>query len=195
MIPDFLWFTKHPADILKTFGITTERRRAEELESLFDGSLSGYYYVAAASDGTDEAIKWIMGAVAAFLNEQKLPFPAVHRVMPSDYLRTFIEYLKTNKFEKGFAKDVFAELLKADQHVDVDLNEMTPTEMDVLVKEDHWTHRRTGPEVLDKIISNPRFKVADSSEIDTIIDGVIAANADKAAKVAEQPQLVQWFVG
>lgn len=190
------WFTSHPADMLTSLGVSTERRRAEELESLFDGDLSGYYYVAMASDGTDEAIKWVLSALAAHLNEKSLSFSAIYQVMPADYLRSFIAYMKNGKFDKGYAKDIFTALLKADRFADVDFtDDMTPAEVDALIEADCWTRRLTGSEVMDKIVADPRFKAAASSEIDAIIDSVLAANADQAAKVPGQPQLVQWFVG
>jgi len=37
--------------------------------------------------------------------------------------------------------------------------------------------------------------VADSSEIDIIITKIIEANPEQAAKVKNEPKLIQWFVG
>lgn len=57
------------------------------------------------------------------------------------------------------------------------------------------TERIDGHTAVCRIASDPRFKAADTSEIDALLDEVIAANPDNAAKVKDQPKLVQWFVG
>lgn len=176
-----LWFTQEPQQIFTDFGISIERRRSVELEYLFNGNIEGYYYLSAASDGTDEAAKWLLGAVAAHMNEKSLPFSHINQIMPADYLKTFISFLKENKFERWFSKEIFAELLCWQRFVDNENGQPI--------------RRMTGPEVLDQIISNPHFKAVDASEIDIIIDDVIAANQDQAVKVIEQPKVIQWFVG
>ncbi|RYD63761.1 MAG: hypothetical protein EOP83_11350, partial [Verrucomicrobiaceae bacterium] len=106
-----------PQDILARLGITTERRRAEDLSSLFDGDLAGYYYVAAAckDHDDDEAIKWIMGGLAQGLNERGIPFSEVSRVMPADYLNAFARKVSTGFIDRSVAKDVFAALLDVEK--------------------------------------------------------------------------------
>jgi Asp-tRNA(Asn)/Glu-tRNA(Gln) amidotransferase B subunit len=173
-----LWFIGKPHEILARIGITTTPARAQEFSDLLDGHLGGFYYVAGASDGTDEAIKWIMGSLAAVLNERSLPFSKVSEVLPADYLYTFISYLKTGKFEKSFAKDVFVALLEAPRFDSPDHAVRLPPET-----------------VLDKVIADPRFKAVDANEIDSFIESIIAANPDQVAKVAEKPALLQWFLG
>jgi Asp-tRNA(Asn)/Glu-tRNA(Gln) amidotransferase B subunit len=171
-----LWFSKEPYQIYADFGLTIDKKRSYELEALFDGRLSGYYYLEAASDGTEEAAKWLLAAIAAHLNEKKISFSKINQVFPADYLKAFVVALNQGKLDRPFAKEVCAEILaKGEQFVE--------------------TTRRTGEEVLSEIISNPKYKAVSSNEIDTIIDEVITANPDNVAKVKEQPKLVQWFVG
>jgi Asp-tRNA(Asn)/Glu-tRNA(Gln) amidotransferase B subunit len=183
------WFNGHPQEVLARLGITTERRRARELADFFDGNLAGFYYVAAAcapSTG-DEALKWIMGSLAAHMNENKIGSDRISQVLPADYVAAFVTALVSGKIEKVFAKEVFAALITAPRdEVDGDLSAMP-----------EWTvcRRRTGAEVVAEIIADPRFVAADASEIDAIIEAVITANPDNAAKVAAQPKLLNWFLG
>jgi uncharacterized protein (DUF433 family) len=60
-----------------------------------------------------------------------------------------------------------------------------------------WWHTEwiDGRTAVHRLSEDPRFKAADTSEIDALLDEVIAANPDNAAKVKDQPKLVQWFVG
>lgn len=129
----------------------------------------------------DEALKWLMGATAAHINEKGLSFKNINQIMPADYLRTFSEYLLTAKFDRVFMKEIFTVLLDHGEQY--------------RIEEDDANHRLTGLEMMDTIIADPRFKAADSSEIDTIIETVIAANPDNMAKIATNPKLAQWFVG
>lgn len=171
-----IWFAKEPYQIFADFGIPIDKKRSYELEALFDGRLSGYYYLEAASDGTEEAAKWLLGAIAAHLNEKKISFDRVNQVFPADYLKTFVIALKEGKMERTFSKEICAEILSnGEQFID--------------------SVRRTGEEILSEILANPKYKAASSNEIDDIIDGILAANPDNVAKVKEQPKLVQWFVG
>jgi Asp-tRNA(Asn)/Glu-tRNA(Gln) amidotransferase B subunit len=52
-----------------------------------------------------------------------------------------------------------------------------------------------GDFVIDLIISHPRFKVADSSEIDLIIQKVLDDNPEQALRAKTDQKLVQWLVG
>jgi Asp-tRNA(Asn)/Glu-tRNA(Gln) amidotransferase B subunit len=212
------WFIGKPQAVLARIGITTTPARADELADLMDGDVGGFYFVARASDGTDEAIKWIMGSLAAVLNERGLPFSKVHQVLPADYLNAFINYLTTGKFEKSFAKEIFTALIAAPVWVDDGIWEEPSGLVSLLEWDEHQVavaaidsrrakgyenpvsptagfRRVSAEERLDEIIANPRFKAVDESEIDSIIEGIIVANPDQAAKVAEKPALLQWFLG
>ena len=193
-----LWFTKPPHEICKDLGISIDRQRARELENLFDGNINGWYYLSAATpDGSDEAAKWILGALAAKLNELKKNFSYASALLPPDYMASFITYLKEGRFERGFSKDVFAELMKGHRFREIVLrDDMTPDEVQ------EWADlggdcllRMSGNEVMNLIISMPKFKAASGNEIDEIIEAVIASNAEQAAKVPDNPKLLQWFIG
>ena len=171
-LKETLWFCKEPRAILQQLGITTDARRAQELAYFFDGNLSGYYYVSVASDGTDEAIKWILGGLAAHLNETGQSVTRINQILPATRLRAFVDAQQANRFPRSFAKDVFAKLLEKGSQYPEDAEA-----------------------VLNDILADPRFKVADDSAIDAIIEAVIAANPDQVAKAAENPKVVQWFVG
>lgn len=173
-----LWISKSPLKILSDhLNITTSPRRSTDLESFFDGDLNCWYYLHAASDDTEESIKWILGPIAAYLNETEKSFKEIRVTFPADYLKCFIEYQKNGKFDKGFSKEIFHEFLITG------------------VQFTEESKRLTGNQSLDKIISNPKYKAVASDELDIIIDNIIAANSDQAIKAKDQPKVVQWFVG
>lgn len=176
-------------------GITIDKRRAWDLEKLFDSNLNGWYYLYAASDGTDEAAKYILGAIAAKLNELGKDFSYARTLVPADYLASFILYLKNNKFDRGFSKEVFAELMsQGEQFRTIELvDEMTPAEVQEWI--DHPIRRLRGDEVMEQIVKMPKFKATDGDELTAIIDSVIAANQEQANKISENPKLLQWFIG
>jgi uncharacterized protein (DUF433 family) len=227
-----------------------DARRAREFADLIDGDLGGFNYLAAtASTGHgEEALKWIMGSLAAVLNERGLPFSKASSVLPPDYLAAFAHDLAEGRFEKSFAKDIFAELLAAPRFqmlfgtqwivedpdicggratyrgsrlVVADFSARLNGTMTLAEALDDWGYvltpeklshgeaylvardeigwespaRIDGPTAVYRVASNPRFKAADASAIDALIAEIVAANPDNAAKVADQPKLVQWFVG
>lgn len=172
-----LWISLPPQQLLEQhLNIKTEKRRSTDLEAFFDGNINGWYYLSVASDGTDEAIKWILGPIAAHLNETSKTFAEIRTSFPADYLYCFIEYLKTNKFEKGFSKEIFHEFLINGIQFEDDV-------------------RLTGYQSLDKIISNPKYKAVATDELDAIIDSIIVANPDNTSKAKTEPKIIQWFVG
>ena len=177
-----LWFIGNPSDILGRLGVTcTDAKRANDLSNMFDGDLSGYYYVAGASpQGSEEAIKWILGGLAAHLNEKGIPFTKINTILPADHLRAFCACLESGRLGRSFAKEAFADLLKANRFIDNDGGE---------------TVRLSGETVMDKIVTDPRFKAVDSSIIDRIIEEVIAANPQQAEKAKTDPRVIQFFVG
>ena len=191
------WFTKSPHGICQEMGITIDPRRANELSDLFDGDIGGWYYLWGASqDGTDEASKWILGAIAAKLNELKKPWQHARQLVPADYLNSFVLYLKEGRFERSFAKEVFAEIMRhGERFTTIELrDDMTPAEAQAWVG-DPGPRRMRGDEVMDEIIAMPRFKAVGADELDTIINDLLLANPEQVAKARENPKLVQWFVG
>lgn len=247
------WFIGHPQDVLSRMGITCEKKRAEELADLIDGNLDGFYYVrAACPDGSDEGIKWIMGALAQTLKERGLSFEKASAVLPARFLGTFVNEIVRGRIDRTVARDIFAALLKEPLYVTrfgtemvVEGDESVPGGVAALrataraipvaalakaVLEDAadlkalqcahgsdlteamvihavaysiardemgWEQieMRDPHGLIATLIADPRFAVADTSVLDGLIDGVIAANPDKAAEAKIKPQLAQWFVG
>ena len=192
------WISLEPHGICQAMGINDiDKRRANELSNLFDGNVNGWYYLWGASqgDGTDEAAKWILGAIAARLNELGKGVEYARLLVPADYLNAFVLYMKSGKFDRGFSKEVFAELMsRGEQFHIIELADfMTPAEVQEWI--DCPIRRLRGDEVMDAIIAMPKFAATNSDELDALIESVVVVNTEQAAKVAENPKLVQWFVG
>lgn len=245
-----LWFVQPPLEILQMIGVVcTDKKRAQSVANMFDGNLNGFSYIAEANaPGSEEPLKWLLGALAAHMNEKNIPFSQINSVLPADYLNAFCAYLEQKKFDRTFAKDIFAELLSAERFFDVfgdgvmgslvvyehpTINEgratfvgsnqivvdvCTRIEADSEIETDRalsdeqiargfmWlaarddvgfftTYRRSGEDILDAIISNPRFKAVDDSVIDQIIADVLAANPAQAEKAKSDTRVIQFFVG
>jgi Asp-tRNA(Asn)/Glu-tRNA(Gln) amidotransferase B subunit len=210
-----LWVTWSIQEIFRSHGIEVDKRRAEEFEHLNSesGGLDGIYYaIAACEDGTDEALKLIMGPIAAYLNRTGLRLQDMPRILPGHYLAGYVAAIKDGRLDRGYAKESLAYLLERGtrfvdpftHHVDA-LMELDQEQESTWILWLEWLDQQldtnlsirmqTPEEVIAEIAGDPRFKAADASEVDGIIDAVLASNAEQAAKVQENPKLLQWFVG
>lgn len=214
-LKESLWVTWSMQKIFRSHDIEVDKRRAEEFENLNSesGGLEGLYYaIAACEDGTDEALKLIMGPIAAYLNRTGQQLRDMPGILPGHYLAGYVAAIKDGRLDRGYAKESLAYLLERKvkfvdpftRHVDalMELDQEQESTWDLWCE---WIDQQLDPnltirmqtpeEVIAEIAHDPRFKAADASEVDGIIDAVLAANAEQAAKVAENPKLVQWFVG
>jgi uncharacterized protein (DUF433 family) len=108
-----LWFVAPPVEALAACGVScSDPLRASGLANLFADSIAAFDYVTAASPpGSEEAIKWILGALAAHIKEHAIPVSRIGSVMPADWLRAFCAGLESGAVPRGFAKEVFAALV------------------------------------------------------------------------------------
>ncbi len=170
-----LWFAGNPLDRMRNVGVETTSERAHEFEQAIDEDPSGgYYYLAVAARGGngDEALKWIMGALAAELNVRKLSMGAISRLMPASVLGHFVNLVGEGKIDRTFTKVIFSELIS----------------WEYTVGEDHLTR-------VDALVTEPRFKALDRSALEAMLDQIIASNLDQFEKAKENPKLIQWFTG
>jgi hypothetical protein len=172
---DTLWFVGTPVQVMRNMGIDTIPERAVEFAQASDDRYEVYYYVAsAAQDGHgDEALKWVMSAIAAELNVRKRPFHAITEIISATSLRIFVEYLATKKIDRAFAKPIFADIIVAHPKGLMD-------------------DQRA---VIDEIVANPKYKAVSSDDLEPIIDKIIADNPEQYEKAKSNPKLVQYFVG
>jgi Asp-tRNA(Asn)/Glu-tRNA(Gln) amidotransferase B subunit len=173
-LKETLWFAETPPSIVQRWFPSLEKRRIEDLLSLFNDELDGFYYVANLTH--EEAIKWIMGPMASLMKNEGLTFKQVSAMMPVDYMNAFTDALETQKFDKVFAKSVFEDFLKSK-------------------KFDDNYQRLIGANVLEIILANPAYKTVESSEIDNVIDDVINKNNEQFQNAKTNPKLINWLVG
>jgi len=48
---------------------------------------------------------------------------------------------------------------------------------------------------LDEIIKNPKYKAADTSEVDLVVEKVFADNPNEVEKARKEPKMINWLVG
>ena len=169
-----LWFSDSAHTIIQShIGIQTTPERARNFEDAIDGHADMWYYLSVATDPSagDEALKWILGALAAEVKIRKMAFYQIPEILSSTMLRLFTTALLDGRINRTFSKQIFAELLLS----------------------------RTGygeeEEYLKQIIDDPRFKAVDDTALESLVNKVIDDNPDQFSKACENPKLVQWFVG
>lgn len=160
------FFAHGPLAIMQEIGLTVSRERANEFAAACDSDFGSYYYlgVASSNNAGDEALKWIMGSLAAELNATKKPFSALGELMKASVLNDFVCALTDGRIDRSFSKAIFAELLKKDRE-------------------------------LAEIITDPLYKAADESAIDSTLDRIISENPEQFEKAKVDPKVIQWFVG
>lgn len=170
------WFQRDPVDIMAIdMGFETTAARANEFAGASDNDPDLWFHLAAASPaGTgDEALKWIMGALAAEVKTRGLRFRDIPSVMPAPHLAMFVRALSDGRIDRSMAKSVFAALLAMPRSLDAE----------------------TRSADFAALIARPEFVVASDDELTTLVEGIMEANPDQVAKAKDNPKLVQWFVG
>lgn len=164
------WFQSAPVKIMRDhMGFDTTWERANEFSGASDSNPDLWYYLAAASPPNtgDEALKWIMAALAAEAKVRGLNFTDIPSILPASKLRLFVEGVADGRIDRTFTKTIFAELLEKQHDADD----------------------------FAALIAEPRFKAISTDDLEPIIDKIIADNPDQFEKAKLNPKLVQFFVG
>lgn len=168
-----LWFTESPVSILKSCGIETTQRRAEDLSNLFDGTLSGFYYVAMSSyNKTDESAKIILGYISETFKNRKLDIRSINTHIPAPWLSYLIECLENGKVPKKHQKDFIDELIDADK--------INYSDVKILIED---------------LLKNPKYEVLDSSFLIKLIDDVFLANEKAVEDAKTNPKKIGFLIG
>lgn len=165
------WFQKKPIDIMReNMGFETTKERASEFAAASDSNSDLWYYLAAATppETGDEALKWIMGALAAEANVRDLRFTDIPSLLPAPSLSRFVAAIVDGSIDRTFTKVIFAELLQ---------------------------RPRMSDEAFEALRAEPRFKPVSADDLEPIITKVIADNPEQFEKAKANPKLVQFFVG
>lgn len=185
-----LWFLKPIREIMQGFGLSLDAKRYEEIENIFDGNISGFYYF---SKLNDEAVKWLLGAVMA---ESKVTGKHFTNIIDAHTLSKFGEAVASNKIDRTFSKEIFREFL--------DLYKDWPIVTDVTFGEfEKYGYNelfylgvnKSFDHILDDILKNPKYVLSDDSEIDEIVKKVVEDNKEQFDKIKTDPRMVNWFVG
>jgi Asp-tRNA(Asn)/Glu-tRNA(Gln) amidotransferase B subunit len=164
------WFQKTPVQIMREdMGFETTMERANEFAQASDNTADLWYYLATASapNTGDEALKWIMAALAAEAKVRGVNFTEIPTILPARKLRRFVIAVTDGTIDRTFTKTIFAELLAKQ-------------------------HSRTR---FADLIAEPRFKAISADDLEPIIDKIISDNPDQFEKAKTNPKLVQFFVG
>ena len=141
-----------------------------------------------------EALNWLLGAISFELKENKTYNNNVNAVMSVEVLNCFVDYLLSNKFERTFAKDIFAELILVDKFIntsDISFDDWEKYEYNCIwpITLKNLNH------LMDDIVKQEKYKAVDINEIDSVLQKVIANNASQAEKAKTDPRIINWFVG
>jgi Asp-tRNA(Asn)/Glu-tRNA(Gln) amidotransferase B subunit len=168
-----LWFTETPLNILKSCGIETTQRRAEDLSNLFDGTLSGFYYVAMSSfNKTDESAKMILGYISETFKNRKIDIRSINTHIPASWLCYLIECLETGKVPKKHQKDFIDELIDADKFAYLDVKNL-----------------------IEDLLKNPKYEVLDNSFLTKLIEDVFLSNEKAVEDAKTNPKKIGFLIG
>lgn len=189
-----LWFLQPLNEMLSYLNL--DNQRYVEIENIIDGDFDNLYWVKQLE--TDEAVKWFLGLLMVESKETNAPF---RKIISPYALNCFANGIISNRIARPFSKEIFKEFIDAlkvrTQIGDISFDDYEKYGYDdanVFVMDPFEALRR--PEhILDIILSNPKYKLIDSSELDKIIDNVLEQNADQFAKLKDDPKLMNWFVG
>lgn len=114
-------FSNFPKNIFDSLNIDISFKRMLDFNNIVDSNYKSYYYLAIASEGVaEEALKWIMGPIAEKSKEtNNYNFS---EILSASKLNMFCRYLKEEKFERIFAKEIFNDILKGIELEEVLLN-------------------------------------------------------------------------
>lgn len=172
---DRYWFLADPQPALARFGYIVEKKRAEEFAGMFEHILGngGKVFRAVGElqlscgespELADQAINLYLNNIAPHVKDGMDLEVAIRRGGRGKMNR-FLEARRSEKFDKGRSKEVFAE----------------------------WFDSEDDETILAEICA--KYPVADTGFVDQLIDEVLAENAEQAEKAKLEPKLVNWLVG
>lgn len=164
------WFQSVPMIIMRDhMKFTTSNERANEFENVSDNDPAIWWYlgIAASYGAGEEALKWVMGALAAEIKTRSFSFAEIAKIISPHILGLFSKAIVDGQIDRTFAKIIFTELISRHHSV---------SEFDALIIE-------------------PRFKIISESDLKPIIDDIISNNIEQFEKAKSNPKLVQFFVG
>lgn len=176
------WCQQKPYKVLEYLGIFCNEKRAEELFNLNDLNYNSLYYVQVACNGfdDDESIKLILGPVAEILNEKNISLERASSLIPPYFINIFVKYLKQNKIERSFLKEIFRDFIFHERFK---------------IDEEGLKQQLSANNILEKILSDSKYSLINSNDLDSLIDEIISLNREQTKKVKENPKLIQWFLG
>jgi len=170
------WFQRTPQAIMREdMGFETTHERASEFSGASDSNPDLWFHLAASSPrGTgDEALKWIMGALAAEVKLRGQRFRDIPSLMPARHLALFVQAISDGTVDRTMAKAVFAALLDLPRSTDA----------------------AATAEAFAALVGRPEFRAVSADDLAPIVERIISENPDQFDKARENPKLVQWFVG
>lgn len=157
-------------------GLHVDNDRITELSDLFDDDINLFYYIAGCiqehTDWASDAVKLILGPVAARMNELKVDASKIYSVIRPHYIFHYLECLHQGKFNKSFAKEFFAEWIESHKSAHGKENIVL---------------------ALNKLCE--KYSVSDNNKIKETVENVFSTNPEQVQKAKDDPKLVNWLVG
>lgn len=166
-----LWFSENSISIFKKLGIDTTFQRARDFTNLFDGDLSGFYYLSASSNGTDESAKIILGYISETFKNRNIDIKKINYYIPASWLKQLIIDIESGKIPKKFQKDFIDEFIE-EEDKSKDINEM-----------------------INSLLKLSKYEVMDNSLIEGFIDQVFENNPDAVNEAVKNPKKAGWLTG
>ena len=162
--------------------------------NIVDGDIEVLYYISACK--TEEALKWFTGPIAAMKKET--PEKTFGEIFNPTLLSIFGEKITNGQIPKAFSKDVFSELVELMADGIPMIDDLTIDEYEKYeYSHDYWGGiPKNFYHVVDDVMKNDKYKLADNSVVVEIVKQILAANMDAVEKLRKGDlKMINWLVG
>ena len=212
------WFQKPTKHILSDyFNIEVDEKTSTSIESWIMGHkdpIDCWYLVYAIVNRLNNPIIGINFIIGPYFKYLKTATNGHLTGRQRYYINELLQFVELGKIDKQFIESVFLEIMEYTNNLDEEkLLEMfnssqeltddgyikNSSDYNILVLIDltitEYGQIRFGEKFVSNLISEPKYKLTNSSDIDILIAKVITENMDKVSQVKDNPKMISWLTG
>lgn len=208
---DAFWFTKSPEQITKEhLGLDIHPGKLRDLADLADGDIGLWYLLSLNEDQrdlADDLVNLLLGPLAVAMKDRGLGFRDRHAVISPTGIVLWLEALQLGLIPKQIRKDFDAALVARFNSEVAEMNRLLrdhaaatapdfPVEAVMMAVYRDWFEptRYVFYRLLTEF-TEPLFEGPSNSELEAIIDRIMADNPTQVEKARAEPKLIGWFIG
>lgn len=187
---DAYWFTDSPTKIARDhLGLTIHPGKLRDLVDLADGDIGLWYLLSLRDEQkhlAEEFVNLILGPMAVALKERGLGFRDWPKVLHPTGVSQWLDALNLGLLPKEIRKD-FDRALVTRYNAAFDTAWAAINEFAEPSRAAFWG--------LVCEFTEPLFAGPSSSELEAVIDRIMAENPSQVDKARAEPKLIGWFIG